>query len=73
MSRFGFFRKGFITATFSELSTHPEDREQFFMFNIGGLSTGSSYFSSLVGIGSSRQLEGLEAMTIFVNVSRDIG
>jgi hypothetical protein len=42
------------------------------MFNIGGPSTGSSSFSSLVGIGSSMQLEGLEAMIIFIEVSRDI-
>ena len=41
------------------------------MFNIGGPSTGSSSFSSLVGIGSL-QLEGLEAMIIFIIVSRDI-
>ena len=48
------------------------DREPFIMFNIGGPSTGSSSFSSLVGIGSSMQLEGLEAMIIFIIVSRDI-
>ena len=42
------------------------------MFNIEGPSTGSSFFSSLVGIGSSMQCGGLEA-TIFMNVSRDIG
>ena len=42
------------------------------MFNIEGPSTGSSSFSSLVGIGSSMQLEGLESITIFINVSRDI-
>ena len=48
------------------------DRETFIMFNIGGPSTGSSSFSSLVGIGSSMQLEGLEAMIIFIIVSRDI-
>ena len=42
------------------------------MFNIGGPSTGSSSFSSLVGIGSGMQLEGLEAKTIFINGSRDI-
>jgi hypothetical protein len=42
------------------------------MFNIGGPSTRSSSFSSLVGIGSSMQLEGLEAMIIFIIVSRDI-
>ena len=41
------------------------------MFNIGVPSTGSSSFSSLVGIGSSMQLEGLEAMIIFIIVSRD--
>ena len=54
----------------SEVGTHPVDREPFIMFNIGGPSTGSSAFSSLVGIGSSMQLDGLEAMTIFMNVSR---
>jgi hypothetical protein len=43
------------------------------MFNIGGPSTGSSSFSSLVGIGSSMQLEYLEAINMFMNVSRDIG
>ena len=48
------------------------DREPFIMFNIGGPSTGSSSFSSLVGIGSSMQLEGLKAMIIFIIVSRDI-
>ena len=48
------------------------DREPFIMFNIGGPSAGSSSFSSLVGIGSSMQLEGLEAMIIFIIVSRDI-
>ena len=42
------------------------------MFNIGGPSTESNSFSSLVGIGSSMQLEGLGAMTIFIKVSRDI-
>ena len=61
---FGFFKGGFITATFSELGTHLVDRETFIMFNIGWPSTGSSSFSSLVGIGSSMQLEGLEAMII---------
>jgi hypothetical protein len=58
---------------FSEFGIHPKDREMFIMFNIGGSSTGSSSFSSLVGIGSSRQLEGLEAIIIFVNVSKDTG
>jgi hypothetical protein len=61
---------GFITATFSELGTHTEDRESF-TFDIGGPSTGSSSFSSLVGIRSSMQLLGLEAMTIFMNMLRD--
>ena len=46
---------------------------QFTMFHIGGPSTGSSSFSSLVGIGSSTQLDGFEDMTIFMNVSRDTG
>ena len=41
----------FFTATFIEFGTHPEDRDQFIMFNIEGPSTGSSSFSSLVGIG----------------------
>ena len=45
-SRFGFFKRGFITATFIEYGTHPVDREPFIMFNIGGPSTGSSSFSS---------------------------
>ena len=48
------------------------DREPFILFNIGGPSTGSSSFSNLVGIGSCMQLEGLEAMIIFINVSSDI-
>ena len=48
-------------------------RESFIMLNIGGPSTGSSSFSSLVRIGSSMQLEGLEFMTISMNVSRDTG
>ena len=48
------------------------DREQFIMFQIGGPSTGSSSFSSLVGIGPIMQLEGLEAMISFIIVSRDI-
>jgi hypothetical protein len=61
-----------ITATFSEFSTHPVDREKLIMFNIGGISTRSSSFSSLVGIGCSMLLEGLEAITIFINVPRDI-
>jgi hypothetical protein len=43
------------------------------MFNMGGQSTGSSYFGSLFGIGSSMQLEDVKALTIFVNVSRDTG
>ena len=64
--------RGFITANFCEFGTHPVDRETFIMFNIGGPSTGSSPFSSLLGIGSRMQLEGLEAMIIFINVSRDI-
>jgi hypothetical protein len=46
------------------------------MINIGGPSTGSKSFSSLVGIGSSMQLEGLEALTIFIKryriIDRDI-
>ena len=46
---------------------------QFTMFHIGGPSTGSSSFSSLVGIGSSMLLDGLEAVTIFMNVPRDTG
>jgi hypothetical protein len=53
--------------------TPPEDREPFIMFNIGGPSTGSSSLSRLVGMRSSRQLEGLDVMTIFVNMSRDTG
>ena len=53
-SRFCFFMSGYITATFSEFGTYPEDRKPFIMLNIGGPSTGSSYFSSLVGIGSSQ-------------------
>ena len=66
------FKRGFITATFSEFGTHLMDRKTFLMFNIGGPSTGSSSFTSLVGIGSSWQLEDLEAMIIFINMSRDI-
>ena len=71
MSRFGFFKRGFIAAYLSKCGTHPMDREPFIMSNIGGPSTGSSSFSSLVGIGFSMQFEGLEAITIFINVSRD--
>ena len=67
------FLRGFITDTFSEFGTQLVDREPFIMFNIVGPSTGSSSFSSLVGIGSSMQLEGLEAITIFMNMSRDLG
>ena len=67
-----FSREAFITATFSEFGTHPVDREQFIMFNIGGPSSGSSSFSSFAGIGSRMQLEGLEAMIMFINVSSDI-
>ena len=67
-----FSKESFIIATFSNFGTHPEDKEPFIMFDIGGPSTGSSSFSSFVGIGSSMQLEGLEAMIIFINVSRDI-
>ena len=70
--RFGFFKRSFITATFSEFGTHPVDRNPFVMFNIGGPSTGSSSFSSFVGIGYSMQVEGLEAITIFISVSKDI-
>ena len=64
--------RGFIIATFSEFATHQVGREHFIMFNIGGPSTGNVSFSSLVGIGSSMQLDGLEAMIIFISVSRDI-
>ena len=32
-SRFGSFKRGFITAPFSEFGTHPVDRETFIMFN----------------------------------------
>ena len=49
------------------------DREPFLMFIIGGPSTGSSSFSRLVGIGCSMQLEGLEAMSIVMNVSLILG
>ena len=45
-ARFGFFKRDFITATFSEFGTHPEDRETFIMLNKGGPSTGSRSFSS---------------------------
>ena len=61
------FKRGFMTGT------HPVDRESFIMVNIGGPSTGSSSFSSLVGIASSMQLDGLEAITIFMNLTRDTG
>ena len=67
-----FSEEVYITATFSEFGTHPVDMEAFIVFNIGGPSTGSSSLGSLDEIGSSMQLEGLEAMTILVNVSRDI-
>ena len=33
-SRFGFFKRGFITATFSEFGTHPVDREMFIMLYV---------------------------------------
>ena len=66
------FSREALLLPLSEFGTHPVDRETFLMFNIGGSSTGSSSFSSLVGIGSSMQLEGLEAMIIFIIVSREI-
>lgn len=43
------------------------------MFNIGGPRTVSHSVSISFGIGSGRHMEGLEAMIIFVNVSRDTG
>ena len=72
-SRFGFLRRGLITAILRGDGTCPIDKDEFIMFSKVLPITGNNYFTSLVGIGSNRHVEGFEDEINAVNSSSSIG
>lgn len=53
--------------------TEPEDRDEFMMFRKVVTGTGNSSLSSLVGMGSNEQVDGLEDTTILDSPPSVIG
>uniref|UniRef100_A0AAQ4QAX1 Son of sevenless homolog 1 (Drosophila) n=1 Tax=Gasterosteus aculeatus aculeatus TaxID=481459 RepID=A0AAQ4QAX1_GASAC len=59
-ARVGFLRRGLITATLRDCGTCPVNKDRFIISNKDVLTKGKTSLSSLVGIGSKRQVEDLD-------------
>ncbi len=51
--------RGLITANLKVLGTYPNDNDELIIAKRGSMTSGSTYFSSLDGIGSNIHVVGL--------------
>ncbi len=72
MSRCGFFMRGLITANLKVLGTYPNDNDELIIAKRGSMTSGSTTFSSLHGIGSNIRVVGLADLTNLYNSSSPI-
>ncbi len=67
-----FFMRGLITANLKVLGTYPNDNDKLIMAKRGSMTSGSTYFSSLDGIGSNIHVVGLADLTSLYNYTSPI-
>ncbi len=64
--------RGLITANLKVLGTYPNDNDELIIAKRGSMTSGSSSFSSLDGIGSNIHVAGLADLTHLFNSSSPI-
>ncbi len=64
--------RGLITANLKILGTYPNDNDELIIANRGSMTSGSTSFSSLDGIGSNIHVVGLADLTSLYNSSSPI-
>ncbi len=64
--------RGLITANLKVLGTYPNDIDKLIIAKRGSMTSGSTSFSSLYGIGSSIHVVGLADLTSLYNSSSPI-
>ncbi len=65
----GFLMRGLITASLKVLGTYPNDNDELIIAKRGSMTSGSSCFSSLDGIGSNIHVVGLDDLTSMITES----
>ncbi len=61
-----------VLITLNVLGTYPNDNDELIIAKRGSMTSGSTYFSSLDGIGSNIHVVGLDDLTSFYNSSSPI-
>ncbi len=64
--------RGLITANIKVLGTYPNDNNKLIIAKRGSMTSGSTYFSSLDGIGSNIHVVGFADLTSLYNSSSPI-
>ncbi len=64
--------RGLITANLKVLGTYPNDNDELIVAKRGSMTSGSTSFSSLDGIGSNIHVVGLADLTSLYNSSSPI-
>ncbi len=64
--------RGLIKANVKVLGTYPNDNDEFIVAKRGSMTSGSTSFSSLDGIGSNIHVVGLADLTSLYNSSSPI-
>ncbi len=64
--------RGLITANLKVLGTYPNDNDELIVTKRGSMTSGSTSFSSLDGIGSNIHVVGLADLTSLYNSSSPI-
>ncbi len=59
--------RGLITASLKVLGTCPNDNDKLIIFRRGSMTSGSTSFRNLDGIGSKIHVVGLDYLTILYN------
>ncbi len=67
-----FLMRGLITANLKFLGTYPNDNDELIIAKRGSMTSGSTTFSSLDGIGSNIHVVGLDDLTSLYNSSSPI-
>ncbi len=65
----GFLMRGLITDNLKVLGTYPNDNDELIIAKIGYMTSGSTSFNSLDGIGSKIHVVGLADLTSLYNYS----
>ncbi len=67
-----FLMRGLITANLKVLGTYPNDNDKLIIAKRGSMTSGSTSFSSLDGIGSNIHVVGLADLTSLYNSSSPV-